>query len=45
MAKNQEIALKAKQMQLPQTSEEIEDQNELLRAMHAAPSGSPPMIR
>ncbi len=42
MEQNQKIALQAKEMQLPQTWEEIEEQNELLRAMRAAPPGSPP---
>jgi len=42
MKQNQEIALKAKEMQLPQTWDEIAEQNEQLRAMRAAPSGSPP---
>lgn len=42
MKQNQEIALKAKEMQLPQTWDEIAEQNKQLRAMRAAPSGSPP---
>jgi 2-polyprenyl-6-methoxyphenol hydroxylase-like FAD-dependent oxidoreductase len=42
MKQNQEIALKAKEMQLPQTWDEIEQQNELLRAMRAAPPDAPP---
>ncbi|MBI3249968.1 MAG: FAD-dependent monooxygenase [Deltaproteobacteria bacterium] len=42
MKQNQEIALKAKELRLPKTQEEIEQQNDLLRAMRAAPSGSPP---
>jgi 2-polyprenyl-6-methoxyphenol hydroxylase-like FAD-dependent oxidoreductase len=42
MKQNQEIALKAKEMRLPKTQEEIEQQNKLLRAMRAAAPGSPP---
>ena len=36
------IALKANEVRLPDTWEGIEQQNELLRAMRAAPPGSPP---
>ena len=42
MQQNQEIALKAKEMQLPQTWDEIAQQNEQLRAMRTAPPGLPP---
>jgi 2-polyprenyl-6-methoxyphenol hydroxylase-like FAD-dependent oxidoreductase len=42
MKQNQEIALKAKEMHLPKTQEEIEQQNQRLRAMRAAAPGSPP---
>jgi 2-polyprenyl-6-methoxyphenol hydroxylase-like FAD-dependent oxidoreductase len=42
MKQNQEIALKAKEMRLPKTQEEIEQQNQRLRAMRAAAPGSPP---
>lgn len=41
MEQNQQIALKAKEVRLPDTWEEIEQQNELLRAMRAAPPRSP----
>jgi 2-polyprenyl-6-methoxyphenol hydroxylase-like FAD-dependent oxidoreductase len=39
---NQEIALKNREIDLPQTWEEIDQQIELLRAMEAAPQGSLP---
>ena len=42
MEQNQKIALQAKELRLPKTQEEIEQQNKLLRAMRAAPPGSPP---
>jgi 2-polyprenyl-6-methoxyphenol hydroxylase-like FAD-dependent oxidoreductase len=42
MEQNQKIALQAKELRLPDTWEEIEEQNELLRAMRAAAPGSPP---
>ena len=42
MRQNQEIALKAKEVQLPQTWEEIEEQNAALRAMRDAPPDAPP---
>ena len=42
MEQNQKIALQAKELRLPETWEEIEEQNELLRAMRAAAPGSPP---
>ena len=42
MRQNQEIALKAKELQLPQTWAELAQQNELLRAIHAAAPGAPP---
>ena len=42
MEQNQQIALKAKEVRLPDSWEAIAEQNELLRAMRAAPSGSPP---
>jgi 2-polyprenyl-6-methoxyphenol hydroxylase-like FAD-dependent oxidoreductase len=42
MEQNQQIALKAKELRLPDTWEEIEEQNELLRAMRAAAPDSPP---
>jgi hypothetical protein len=42
MEQNQQIALKAKEVRLPDSWDAIEEQNELLRAMRAAPSGSPP---
>ena len=42
MEQNQQIALKAREVRLPDTWEAIAEQNELLRAMRAAPSGSPP---
>ena len=42
MTQNQHIALQAKELRLPETWTEIEQQNELLRAMRAAPPGSPP---
>ena len=42
MEQNQQIALKAKEVRLPDTREAIKQQNELLRAMRAAPAGSPP---
>ncbi|MBI3801312.1 MAG: FAD-dependent monooxygenase [Deltaproteobacteria bacterium] len=42
MKQNQEIALKAKEMRLPKTQEEIEQQNKRLRAMRATAPGSPP---
>ncbi len=42
MEQNQQIALKAREVRLPDTWEGIEQQNELLRSMRAAPPGSPP---
>ena len=42
MEQNQQIALKAREVRMPDTWEAIEQQNELLRAMRAAPAGSPP---
>jgi 2-polyprenyl-6-methoxyphenol hydroxylase-like FAD-dependent oxidoreductase len=42
MEQNQQIALKAREVRLPNTWEEIDQQNEMLRAMRAAPAGSPP---
>jgi len=42
MEQNQQIALKAREVRLPDSWEQIEEQNELLRAMRAAPAGSPP---
>jgi 2-polyprenyl-6-methoxyphenol hydroxylase-like FAD-dependent oxidoreductase len=42
MEQNQQIALKAKEVRLPDTWEAIEEQNALLRAMRAADPGSPP---
>ena len=42
MEQNQQIALKAREVRLPDSWEQIEQQNELLRAMRAAPAGSPP---
>ena len=36
------IALQAKEMVLPRTWEQIEQQNALLRAMRAVPPGAPP---
>jgi len=39
---NQRIALKAREIRLPDSWEDIEEQNEILRAMRAAPAGSPP---
>jgi 2-polyprenyl-6-methoxyphenol hydroxylase-like FAD-dependent oxidoreductase len=42
MEQNQQIARKARELRMPATWEAIEQQNELLRAMRAAPPGSPP---
>ena len=42
MEQNQQIALKAREVRLPDSWEAINEQNELLRAMRAAPAGSPP---
>jgi 2-polyprenyl-6-methoxyphenol hydroxylase-like FAD-dependent oxidoreductase len=42
MEQNQQIALKAPEVQLPDSWEAIDRQNEMLRAMRAAPAGSPP---
>lgn len=42
MTQNQRIALEAKELRLPETWNDIETQNELLRDMRAAPSGEPP---
>src|SRR5271168_586869 len=42
MEENQQIARKARELRMPDTWEAIEQQNEMLRAMRAAPSGSPP---
>ena len=42
MEQNQAIALKAREVRLPDSWEAINEQNELLRAMRAAPAGSPP---
>jgi 2-polyprenyl-6-methoxyphenol hydroxylase-like FAD-dependent oxidoreductase len=42
MEQNQQIARKAKELRMPDTWEAIEQQNRLLRAMRAAPPGSPP---
>jgi 2-polyprenyl-6-methoxyphenol hydroxylase-like FAD-dependent oxidoreductase len=42
MEQNQQIVLKAREIRLPDTWEAVEQQNELLRAMRAAPAGSPP---
>lgn len=42
MEQNQQIALKAREIRLPDTWEAIDQQNELLRAMRAAPPGLPP---
>jgi 2-polyprenyl-6-methoxyphenol hydroxylase-like FAD-dependent oxidoreductase len=42
MEQNQQIARKARELRMPATWEAIEQQNQLLRAMRAAPPGSPP---
>jgi 2-polyprenyl-6-methoxyphenol hydroxylase-like FAD-dependent oxidoreductase len=42
MEQNQQIALKAPEVQMPDSWEAIDRQNEMLRAMRAAPAGSPP---
>jgi len=42
MEQNQQIALKAKEVRLPDSWEAIKQQNVLLRTMRAAPPGSPP---
>lgn len=42
MTQNQQIALEAKELRLPETWNDIEKQNELLRDMRAAPPGEPP---
>ena len=42
MTQNQEIALKAKEIRLPDDWAGIEEQHALLRAMRDAPEGSPP---
>jgi 2-polyprenyl-6-methoxyphenol hydroxylase-like FAD-dependent oxidoreductase len=42
MEQNQQIALKAPEVQLPDSWEAIDRQNEMLRAIRAAPAGSPP---
>jgi 2-polyprenyl-6-methoxyphenol hydroxylase-like FAD-dependent oxidoreductase len=42
MEQNQQIARKAKELRMPDTWEAIEQQNQMLRAMRAAPSGAPP---
>lgn len=39
---NQDIALNSKEMQLPGSWAEIEEQNAMLRAMRDAPAGAPP---
>lgn len=42
MVQNQEIALKAKEIRLPDDWAGVEEQHALLRAMRDAPEGSPP---
>jgi 2-polyprenyl-6-methoxyphenol hydroxylase-like FAD-dependent oxidoreductase len=42
MEQNQQIALKAPEVQMPNSWEAIDRQNEMLREMRAAPSGAPP---
>jgi hypothetical protein len=45
MEQNQQIARKARELRMPATWEAIEQQNELLRAMRAAPQARPRRIR